>query len=76
MNNILNKLNSVKTVKELVISLLTFILIPAVLGLITGLLSGIPVIGWILGIISFLVGIVCLVGIILSILGFIKNNAK
>lgn len=76
MNNILDKFNSVKTVKDLVIALLVFILIPAVLGVVTGLLAWIPVIGWLLGIFSSLVGLLCLVGIILSILGFLKNNAK
>lgn len=76
MNHILDKFNSVKTVKDLVIALLVFILIPAVLGVVTGLLVWIPVIGWLLGIFSSLVGLLCLVGIILSILGFLKNNAK
>ncbi|MGN1085358.1 MAG: hypothetical protein ACI4QX_10150 [Lachnospiraceae bacterium] len=76
VKDILNKFNSVKTVKDLIISLLIFIIVPAVLGVVTGLLSWIPVIGWVLGIITTLIGILCLVGIILSILGFLKNNAK
>lgn len=74
--NILDKFNSVKTVKDLVISIVIFILVPAVLGIVTKLLLDVPVIGWVIGIISTLVGILCLIGIILSILGFLKNNAK
>ena len=76
LQNILNKFNSVKTVKDLVISLLIFLIAPVIVGFIASLLSLIPVVGLIAGIISWLFGILCFVGIILSILGFVKNNAK
>ena len=76
LNNILNKFNSVKTVKDLVISLLIFLIAPAIVGFVAGLLSAIPVIGLVASIISWLFGILCFIGIILSILGFVKNNAK
>lgn len=80
IKGVLNKLNSVKTVKDLIFSLLFFIIVPALLGVVSKVLSYVPVVGgilvWVFGIIATLVGILCLVGIVLSILGFIKNNAK
>lgn len=76
LQNVLNKFNTVKTVKDLVISLLIFIIAPAIVGFVASLLSGIPIVGLIVGIISWLFGIVCFIGIILSILGFVKNNMK
>lgn len=76
LQNILNKFNSVKTVKDLVISLLIFLIAPAIVGFVAGLLSVIPIVGLIAALISWLFGILCFVGIILSILGFVKNNAK
>lgn len=79
VKKVLNKLNSVKTVKDLVFSILFFIIVPALLGVVAKVLGFIPLIGdvlvWIFGIFAALVGILCLVGIVLSILGFIKNNA-
>lgn len=76
LQNILNKFNTVKTVKDLVISLLIFLIAPSVIGFVAGLLHTIPVIGLIASIFSWLFGILCFVGIVLSILGFVKNNAK
>lgn len=76
LKNILNKFNSVKTVKDLVISLLFFIIAPAIVGFVAGLLHAIPVVGAVVAIISWLFGILCFIGLILSILGFLKNNAK
>jgi hypothetical protein len=76
LKNVLNKFNSVKTVKDLVISLLFFLIAPAIVGFVAGLLHAIPVVGLIAGIISWLFGILCFIGIVLSILGFVKNNAK
>lgn len=76
LQKILNKFNTVKTVKDLVISLLIFLIAPSVIGFVAGLLHAIPVIGTIAGIISWLFGILCFVGIVLSIFGFVKNNAK
>ena len=76
LQNILNKFNSVKTVKDLVIALLIFLIAPAIVGFVASLLSFIPIVGLIAGIISWLFGILCFIGIILSILGYVKNNAK
>ncbi len=76
LKNILNKFNTVKTVKDLVISLLIFLIAPVIVGFVAGLLSVIPVVGLIARIISWAFGVLCLIGLILSILGFVKNNAK
>ncbi len=76
LKNILNKFNSVKTVKDLVLSLLFFLIAPTIVGFVASLLSGIPIVGLIAGIVSWLFGILCFIGLILSILGFLKNNAK
>lgn len=76
LQNVLNKFNTVKTVKDLVISLLIFIIAPAIVGFVASLLNAIPVVGLVADIISWLFGIVCFIGIILSILGFVKNNMK
>ena len=76
LHNILNKFNTVKTVKDLVISILIFLIAPAIVGFVAGLLGGIPLVGTIAGILSWLFGILCTVGLILSIVGFVKNNVK
>ena len=76
LQNILNKFNTVKTVKDLVISLLIFIIAGAVVGFVAGLLGGIPLVGLIVKIFAWIFDILCTVGIILSIVGFIKNNVK
>lgn len=76
LKNVLNKFNSVKTIKDLVISLLVFIIAPAIVGWVASLLGGIPVVGTVVGILAWLFGILCFIGIVLSILGFVKNNLK
>lgn len=76
LNKILKKFNSVKTVKDLLISIIVFVLIDAVCGLVIGFLGKIPVVGIILSLVGAVIGILCLVGIVLSIVGFIKNNTK
>lgn len=76
LNSILNKFNSVKTVKDLVISILIFFLIDCVCGVVIGFLGRIPVAGAIFTLLGGLIGILCLVGIVLSILGYVKNNSK
>lgn len=76
LHDVLNKFNTVKTVKDLVISLLIFLIAPTVVAFVANLLGGIPIVGLIAGIISWLFGILCFIGLILSILGFVKNNMK
>ncbi len=57
---------------SLLIAIAIYIVVPAVLGVVSRILWWIPVIGWALGIVSTLVGLYCLVGIILAILKFLK----
>lgn len=56
----------------LIISIAIYIVVPAIIGWLTSLLSGIPVIGWALGVISGLIGLYALIGIVVSVLIFLK----
>lgn len=76
LKNVLNKFNTVKTIKDLVISLLIFLIAPSVVGFVASLLGGIPIIGLVASILSWLFGVLCFIGLVLSILGFVKNNLK
>lgn len=58
--------------KALAIAILIYIVIGIVGGLIIGLLSWIPVIGWLLSIVGGLLDLYTLVGIILAVLFFAK----
>lgn len=71
----INRLLSVKTVKDLVIAILVFILVPFAFGIVSALLGWIPFVGWFIRIVGYLLDLLCLVGLILSIVGFVKNNA-
>ena len=55
-----------------IVSLVIYFLIDAVCGIVIGLLSNIPLIGFIFGLIGALVGLYAFVGIVLSILVFVK----
>ena len=59
-------------VKALVIAIIIYIVIGFVGGLIIGLLSAIPLIGWLFSIVGALLEIYTLAGIILAILVFAK----
>ena len=61
-----------KDVTGLIISIIIYLVLSVILGAAFGLLSKIPVLGWIIGIIGSLVGIYCLIGIVISILVFLK----
>ena len=54
--------------KKFVITLIAYIVIGALCGVIAGLLGFIPVLGWILGIIASVVDLYCFIGLILTIL--------
>jgi len=60
-------------VTGLIISIIIYLLAPVVLGIISSLLSGIPVIGWLIGIVMTLIDIYCFVGIVLAVLFFLKK---
>lgn len=68
------KLLATKTLKDLIIRILMFIVIGLILGVVSAFVGGIPVIGKILGIVCWIIDILCTIGLILCIVGFIKNN--
>ena len=59
-------------VKALVISIIIYLVIGFVGGLIIGLLSAIPLIGWLFSIVGALLDLYTLIGIVLAILVFVK----
>ncbi len=58
--------------KPFIISLVIYVLIDIVCGLVLGLLSAIPIIGIIFSLLGTVIGLYALVGIVLSILVFVK----
>ena len=53
---------------RLIIAIIIYIVAPAVVGIVTGLLAGVPVLGAILGAVTSLIGLYAFVGLILAIL--------
>lgn len=62
----------VNDVKSLVINLIIYALIAFVAGIVLGLLSIIPILGFIFGVIGWLTELYCTAGVILAILVFLK----
>lgn len=60
-----------RTLKELLITILIYIILDAVCGLIVGLLGKIPLIGFLFAIAGWVLGMYFLVGIVLAILHFL-----
>ena len=58
--------------KAFIISLIIYVLIDIVCGVVIGLLAQIPLIGVIFSLLGSIVGLYALVGIVLSILVFVK----
>ncbi len=58
--------------KALAVSVIIYILIDFVCGLVVGLLAKIPLIGILFGLVGSVIGLYALIGIILSILVFLK----
>lgn len=56
----------------LIITIIIYALIPVVLGIISALLGGIPIIGWLINIIMSVIDLYCFIGIVLAILIFCK----
>ena len=59
-------------VKSLVIALLIYAVVACVLGWVLGLLSFIPIVGFITNVIGWLVKLYCVAGIILALLVFLN----
>lgn len=58
-------------VKTLIISIVIYVVIAFVCGLILGLLGAFPLIGWLFRIIGWIIDLYCLVGIVLTVLNFL-----
>lgn len=61
-----------KDVVGLIVSIIIYLILPVVFGLLNQLLSGVPVIGLLLGIIMWGINAYCFIGIILAVLFFCK----
>jgi hypothetical protein len=61
-----------KDIGALIVNILIQFIIGAVAGVLIGLLSHLPIIGWIIGILGSLVDVYVLVGIVLSVLDYLK----
>lgn len=61
-------------VTSLVIAIAIYVIASVAYGIVTAILGGIPVIGWIVGVIGAVLWLYCVVGIVLAILEFL--NAK
>lgn len=66
--------NNVKKKKpvSLVITIIIYLVLPAILWFVQNLLGGVPIIGWVLSLISYVLGLYCLIGIILAIVKYVK----
>ena len=58
--------------KAFIVSLIVYVLIDVVCGIVIGFLAKLPLIGFIFGLLGSLVGLYAFVGIVLSILVFAK----
>lgn len=61
-----------KELKDLIISIIIYVVAEAIIGVVLGILGAIPVVGIITGILGTLVGLYVLAGIVLAILNFCK----
>jgi hypothetical protein len=59
-------------VTTLIVAIAIYIVASAVVSVVFGLLSFIPVLGWLFWLASFLFGIYCLVGIILGVIKYVN----
>ncbi len=60
-----------KDVASFVVQLIIFLLVCAVAGIVIGILSHLPIVGWIVGIVGSLIGLYSLIGVVLCILVFV-----
>ena len=60
------------SLKDMLISILIYIVLDIVCGLIIGLLGALPLIGWLFAIVGWVAGIYFFVGIIIAVLNFLK----
>jgi hypothetical protein len=61
-----------KTIGALIVNVLIHLVFNVVAGAVIGLLSGLPLIGWVFGLVGGLIGLYFTVGIVLSVLDYLK----
>ena len=61
-----------KDPSNLIVSLLVYIVIDVVCGVVIGLLAKLPLIGWLFALVGSLVGLYAFVGIVVALLVFFK----
>ena len=61
-----------RDVRSLVVTLITYAIFSFLAGIVLGLLSGIPILGFIFSVIGWMVELYCVAGIVLAILVFLK----
>lgn len=60
--------------KTLILSIVIYLIICAVLGVLQSILGWIPIVGWIVDVVCSLLGLYCVGGIILSVLKYFQTN--
>lgn len=63
---------SATTIQSLVIAVVFYAICLFVLGLVAGLLAGLPLLGWVVSLIYTLLRIYCIAGMVVAVLVFIK----
>lgn len=61
-------------VKSFAVSLVIYLAVSAILGVLSMILGWIPLVGWALEFVFSLLGIYCVAGIVLSIYQFVREN--
>ena len=59
------------TVKDLIVTIVVYLIADVVCGFIIGLLGHLPLLGWLFSIVGWLAGIYFFVGIVLAVLNFL-----
>lgn len=59
------------SVKDLIVTIVVYLIADLVCGFVIGLLGKLPLIGWLFGIVGWLAGIYFFVGIVIAVLNFL-----
>lgn len=59
------------SVKDLIVTIIVYLIADLVCGFVIGLLGKLPLIGWLFGIVGWLAGIYFFVGIVIAVLNFL-----
>lgn len=58
----------------LLLSVIVYLVISAVAGLVAKVIGWIPILGWVVNILCWLIGVYCLIGIILSVIACFQTE--